>query len=234
MDASMAGKRALVCGASGGIGAATARALSEAGVEVLLLARSADKLAALAKETGGTAVVADLQDRPGLASRVAALLDDGPIHVLINKPQLSQGRYSHVDPIAAGLPAHALTGPAGAQQIVEARWRPLHGRQQPGEHPAGHVPALQVHARARCRLEPGAVRRDEQPVGGRRLGAGCALPSRVQAAGDGLGELAQADTLQAFGDKLEIPEAAKRRLRALTPATYVGNAADQARKISEV
>jgi adenylosuccinate lyase len=42
------------------------------------------------------------------------------------------------------------------------------------------------------------------------------------------------DTLQAFVDKLEIPEAAKRRLRALTPATYVGNAADQARKISEV
>jgi adenylosuccinate lyase len=42
------------------------------------------------------------------------------------------------------------------------------------------------------------------------------------------------DTLQAFVDKLEIPEAAKRRLKALTPATYVGNAADQARKISEV
>jgi len=42
------------------------------------------------------------------------------------------------------------------------------------------------------------------------------------------------DTLRAFVDKLEIPEAAKRRLKALTPATYVGNAADQARKISEV
>jgi len=42
------------------------------------------------------------------------------------------------------------------------------------------------------------------------------------------------DTLQAFVDKLEIPEAAKQRLKTLTPATYVGNAADQARKISEV
>jgi len=42
------------------------------------------------------------------------------------------------------------------------------------------------------------------------------------------------DTLRSFVDTLEIPEAAKRRLKALTPATYVGNAADQARKISEL
>jgi adenylosuccinate lyase len=38
-------------------------------------------------------------------------------------------------------------------------------------------------------------------------------------------------SLQAFVDGLEIPGEAKRRLRALTPATYLGNAASQARKI---
>ncbi len=37
--------------------------------------------------------------------------------------------------------------------------------------------------------------------------------------------------LQAFVDSLEIPEEAKQRLRELTPASYTGNAADQARKI---
>lgn len=39
------------------------------------------------------------------------------------------------------------------------------------------------------------------------------------------------DTLQAFIETLEIPEAAKAELRALTPASYTGNAATQAKKI---
>ncbi len=40
-----------------------------------------------------------------------------------------------------------------------------------------------------------------------------------------------ADSLRAFIDGLEIPEEAKGRLRELTPATYIGNAEDQARNI---
>ncbi|HEB97905.1 MAG TPA: adenylosuccinate lyase [Thiotrichales bacterium] len=40
-----------------------------------------------------------------------------------------------------------------------------------------------------------------------------------------------ADSLRAFIDGLEIPDEAKRRLRELTPATYIGNAEDQARNI---
>ena len=38
-------------------------------------------------------------------------------------------------------------------------------------------------------------------------------------------------TIQAFVDKLEIPEEAKQRLKAMTPATYTGNAESQARDI---
>jgi adenylosuccinate lyase len=41
------------------------------------------------------------------------------------------------------------------------------------------------------------------------------------------------ESLQAFVDGLEIPEEAKSRLKALTPATYLGNATTQARKISQ-
>jgi adenylosuccinate lyase len=37
--------------------------------------------------------------------------------------------------------------------------------------------------------------------------------------------------IAAFIDSLEIPEEGRRRLKALTPATYTGNAADQAKKI---
>jgi adenylosuccinate lyase len=45
------------------------------------------------------------------------------------------------------------------------------------------------------------------------------------------GRAIDAQTLAAFVDGLDIPDDAKARLRALTPATYTGNAAQQARKL---
>jgi adenylosuccinate lyase len=45
------------------------------------------------------------------------------------------------------------------------------------------------------------------------------------------GKHIDAEALAAFVDGLDIPEAAKAELRALTPSTYLGNAADQAREI---
>ena len=46
----LAGRRALICGASGGIGAATARMMAKAGASVVVAARSVDKLDALVQE----------------------------------------------------------------------------------------------------------------------------------------------------------------------------------------
>ncbi len=45
------------------------------------------------------------------------------------------------------------------------------------------------------------------------------------------GQKIDRDTLKAFIESLEVPDAAKARLLALTPATYVGNAASQARSL---
>lgn len=86
---SLRGRRALVCGASGGIGAATARALAAAGADVVLLARSGGPLQSLATElsAGGGRIqtlVADLQDRAGLGPLVEGLLAEGPLHILVN------------------------------------------------------------------------------------------------------------------------------------------------------
>lgn len=54
------GRRALVTGASAGIGAATARALALAGAQVACLARRRERVEALAHELGGVAVTADI------------------------------------------------------------------------------------------------------------------------------------------------------------------------------
>ena len=67
----LAGKVVLITGASSGIGAATARALARCGCRVTLAARSADKLAALAKEIGQDALVVPADVTQGAGGRRA-------------------------------------------------------------------------------------------------------------------------------------------------------------------
>jgi len=78
---SLAGKTALVTGASRGIGLAIARAMREAGAEVVLAARTKDKLEAIAAEIGGRALELDVADSNSI-SRAAA--EAGDIDILAN------------------------------------------------------------------------------------------------------------------------------------------------------
>jgi NAD(P)-dependent dehydrogenase (short-subunit alcohol dehydrogenase family) len=71
----LAGRTALVTGASGGLGQAIARRLSAEGMTLLLTGRRQGELATLADEVGGTVVVADLADRADL-DRLCGQLED--------------------------------------------------------------------------------------------------------------------------------------------------------------
>lgn len=74
MPEPLAGRTAVVTGASRGIGAATARALAKAGARVALMARTKPELDALAAEIGGIAVQCDLRERASLDAGVKQAL----------------------------------------------------------------------------------------------------------------------------------------------------------------
>ncbi len=77
MDLGLTGARALVGGASRGLGAAIATALSAEGARVVATARSADTLAGLADRIGARAIAADLSSESGpseVVRRAAELL----------------------------------------------------------------------------------------------------------------------------------------------------------------
>ena len=74
MQQPLAGRTAVVTGASRGIGAATARALAGAGARVALMARTGAQIDTLAAEIGGVAVQCDLRDPVALAAGVEAVV----------------------------------------------------------------------------------------------------------------------------------------------------------------
>ena len=81
----LAGRTAIVTGASRGIGAAIARRLAGSGAQVALLARSAEPLRALAREVGAgaVAVVADVSHPDAVGDALAALGVNAP-DILVN------------------------------------------------------------------------------------------------------------------------------------------------------
>jgi short-subunit dehydrogenase len=93
----MSGRTVIITGASSGIGEATARAFARAGDRVVLAARRADRLTALAAELPGSLPVqADLTRSADIARIVeAAMAAFGGVDVLVNNAGL--GRYDWLE-----------------------------------------------------------------------------------------------------------------------------------------
>lgn len=127
------GKRALVAGASSGIGRAAAVALGEVGAEVTVAARRAEALDALVAEMQAAgmkarALVLDVADVAATQAAVAAL---GPFDVLVNSAGLA--RHSPAtDTTEADYDAVADLNIKGAYFLTQAVAKGLMAAGQPG------------------------------------------------------------------------------------------------------
>ncbi|WP_040158595.1 SDR family NAD(P)-dependent oxidoreductase [Nigerium massiliense] len=114
----MSTKTAVVTGASSGIGEATARRLAAEGYRVVVAARRADRLEALADEIGASAVACDVTDESSVAGLAEAAGDS--VDVLVNNAGGAVGQ----EPLAeADLDAWATmyqTNVLGAGRVTKA------------------------------------------------------------------------------------------------------------------
>lgn len=135
MDLDLAGKHALVCGGSEGIGRAAARELALLGADVTVLARRADVLQQVATELPRKEgqqhgfIAADVADSARLRAQVEALAAGRPVHILVNNTGGPPGGPAHDADAAAYLDAfnkHLVAGQALLQAVLPgmraARW----------------------------------------------------------------------------------------------------------------
>ena len=84
MDLGLSGRTAIVCGASQGMGLATAEALAAEGVNVAMFARRHDELERHAKRIGALAVAGDLTSAADISRLVATALEAfGGLDILV-------------------------------------------------------------------------------------------------------------------------------------------------------
>ncbi len=130
MSGPLAGRLALVTGASRGIGAATARALARDGAHVIITARTAGGLEAVEDDihaAGGTATIApmDLIDGDGIARLADAIAGRWPALDILVLNAATLGSLTPVPAISAKDMANLLAVNVSAPQALVRAFDPL-------------------------------------------------------------------------------------------------------------
>ncbi len=129
MTERLEGKRALVCGATQGIGLATAQALVAAGADVILLARDQTKLQTLAQAMGAQWRQADFSNPETVRAVVPTLPQ--PIHILINNtggPPSGPITAAQEDDFVGAFRAHVVNAQILASALLEGMKNAGYGR----------------------------------------------------------------------------------------------------------
>lgn len=131
-------KRAVICGASQGIGRATAIALAEKGAELLLLARNEDKLKALCDELPSLEgqshkyLVVDFNHPDRAAAKLRECLNESqPFHILVNNaggPPSGTIMDANLSQFADAFTVHLLTNQAMVKTLVPGMKEAKYGR----------------------------------------------------------------------------------------------------------
>ena len=135
MSETLNGKHAIVCGASKGIGRASAVALAQLGATVTLLARNAEALETVKASLAGTGhhvLVADAANPTALSATVAAhIAAHGPAHILINNsggPAAGPINTATAEQLLGAFTQHLLGNHAMMQAVIEGMKAEGYGR----------------------------------------------------------------------------------------------------------
>lgn len=145
-------RRAVVTGASSGIGEATVRALRRTGWEVVGVARRADRLDALDRAVGSASFAADLTSEADVAALAAHLEATGDVHALVHVAGGARG----TDRVEDGRPADwrwMFEANVISAQLVTAALLPSLRRAAA----AGHADTLYVTSTAAQTAYPGGA-----------------------------------------------------------------------------
>jgi NADP-dependent 3-hydroxy acid dehydrogenase YdfG len=140
----MTARRALVTGASSGIGAATVRLFRNRGWDVLAVARRADRLQALADETGCDTFVADITDQAAVTALAAYAKGNGGVDALVNNAGGAFGSASVEQSSADDWRAMFEVNVIGTKQVIATLLPVLRDRARA----TGHVDIVTVTSTA--------------------------------------------------------------------------------------
>ncbi|MBN9183430.1 MAG: SDR family NAD(P)-dependent oxidoreductase [Microbacterium sp.] len=196
-------RRAVVTGASSGIGAATARILRARGWDVAAVARRADRLEELEAETGAVAFAADLTTQSDVDALAEWLARTGPVNALVQVAGGARGSDRVEDGVPEDWQWMFEVNVLAAQRVVAALLPQL--RETAAS--AGHADAVFVTSTAAQLAYPG--------------GAG------YNAAKAGESMLAHALRLELNGEPIRVVEVAPGMVRTEEVALKYGYSASQ-------